>query len=152
MSDAGFLQDPSILALYQQRNWDLSRAEASLQAGLGVMLKHRLLVDSQQSRWASLSQSVAATWHGSVNGVERDLPRQGFWKSLCFHRERERQQGPGILLPAEFDTTGTPARRLSNEQRSWPLYPGSLFPASHLVLPENAAFCPGSEPFSVLMK
>ena len=112
------------------------------------MLKHRPLMDSQQSRRASLSQSVAAMRHGSVNGVERDLLRQEFWKSLCFHRERERQQSPGVLLPAEFDRSRTPARRLSDEQRSRPLYPGSLFPASDLVLPEDAAFCPGSKPFS----
>ena len=76
----------------------------------------------------------------------------GVLEELCFHRERERQQGTGVLPPAESDTSRTPARRLSDEQRSWSLYPGSLFPAGDLILPEDAAFCPGGEPFSVLMK
>ena len=59
VSGADFLQDLSILALYQQRNLDLSHVRTSLEAELGVMLKQRLLGDSRQSHWASLSRPVS---------------------------------------------------------------------------------------------
>lgn len=48
----------------------------------------------------------------------------GVLEELCFHRERERQWGPGVLPPAESNTSRTLARRLSDEQRSRSLYRG----------------------------